>query len=460
MTQEMTPAEHASEAVERDLPWLRGLARRLAGDQGDDLVHETWILTRRTSLPVDESRSRRPWLTQVMRNRLRMQRRSEAARSRREASAPHPAELPGPDAALDERTVVRTLEAMIEALSPETRELIRQRFYLDRNATQIGKALGIPAATVRTRLRRALAGLRSSLDEQHRGRRAWASVFLGAPTSQWTAWGVMSIKKLALTFGSLAALATLTWWVRGHDDPVRPAVVEAQTSRDPSVVPQSASSGLAASDVRRASWESKRARIRAARQTGAPGKARDPAGHDELADDRDSSAHAASLPSVGLQVALAEVVSGCTELLDDRPTGTVELGARYVGAPGVGTVIESIEVLSDSIGMSDFTTCLTESAYMARLGDPDAELEGEFVTRYAFDDGRDTLREFFEAHRELIQKHEAIREHLALPDGVLSDDLATRITQALVQDEELQRALEAWSASQGFNVAKINESDR
>ncbi|GHT95770.1 hypothetical protein FACS1894142_2460 [Spirochaetia bacterium] len=49
-----------------------------------------------------------------------------------------------------------TVAGLLMKLPPELREPVRMKFFERRNATEIGEALKLPAATVRTRIRRAL----------------------------------------------------------------------------------------------------------------------------------------------------------------------------------------------------------------------------------------------------------------------------------------------------------------
>ena len=78
-------------------------------------------------------------------------------------------------AALDERFVALRgpgdgdharaldLRAAVEALPEDLRIIVALRFYVGLDSAEIGAALDLPAATVRTRLRRALALLRERL---------------------------------------------------------------------------------------------------------------------------------------------------------------------------------------------------------------------------------------------------------------------------------------------------------
>jgi DNA-directed RNA polymerase specialized sigma24 family protein len=59
-------------------------------------------------------------------------------------------------------------EAMLSALGaldPETRAIVVLRHLLEYSSNEIGAMLGLPPATVRTRLRRALAELRAVLED-------------------------------------------------------------------------------------------------------------------------------------------------------------------------------------------------------------------------------------------------------------------------------------------------------
>jgi RNA polymerase sigma-70 factor (ECF subfamily) len=49
-----------------------------------------------------------------------------------------------------------TVAGLLLRLPPELREPVRMKFFERMNATEIGEAMNLPAATVRTRIRRAL----------------------------------------------------------------------------------------------------------------------------------------------------------------------------------------------------------------------------------------------------------------------------------------------------------------
>lgn len=55
------------------------------------------------------------------------------------------------------------LRQMVDLLEDDLREVVVLRYYVEMNATEIGAVLGFPPSTIRTRLQRALAHLRTSI---------------------------------------------------------------------------------------------------------------------------------------------------------------------------------------------------------------------------------------------------------------------------------------------------------
>src|SRR5881396_401704 len=111
----------------------------------------------------------RPWLLRIVANEARNRVRSSGRRHRlelrlTEGFRPGDAAL-SPEAvavALDER---KRLLAMVNSLSDEDREVIASRYFLELNGEETAAALGIPEGTVKSRLSRALARLRTRVEE-------------------------------------------------------------------------------------------------------------------------------------------------------------------------------------------------------------------------------------------------------------------------------------------------------
>ncbi|HUJ63620.1 MAG TPA: sigma-70 family RNA polymerase sigma factor, partial [Kofleriaceae bacterium] len=147
-----------------ELDGLRALARSLVhGDaDADDLLQDVAVAT--LEHPPAAEGPARPWLAAVLRNRWRMDRRSDARRRAREqASAP---ELEA-DAEVDPIERARMLQRLADALvaldEPFRATVIRR--YLDgRSAAEIARELGVAAGTVRWRLKTGLERLRGELD--------------------------------------------------------------------------------------------------------------------------------------------------------------------------------------------------------------------------------------------------------------------------------------------------------
>jgi RNA polymerase sigma-70 factor, ECF subfamily len=75
-----------------------------------------------------------------------------------------PLALLGTDPGASDHTGALDLRQAINRLDADLRVVLVLRYYADMDASEIGAALGMPSATVRTRLRRALQVLRERLD--------------------------------------------------------------------------------------------------------------------------------------------------------------------------------------------------------------------------------------------------------------------------------------------------------
>jgi len=111
----------------------------------------------------------RPWLLRIVANEARNRLRSAGRRHRLElrlSEGFRPGDAaPSPEAvavAGDER---RRLLEMVNAMSEDDRLVIASRYFLQLSGEETAAALGIPEGTVKSRLSRALARLKSMVEE-------------------------------------------------------------------------------------------------------------------------------------------------------------------------------------------------------------------------------------------------------------------------------------------------------
>jgi len=142
---------------------LRRYAMSLArdSDRADDLVQETFIRAwaHLELLGQLNHHQRRAWLYQVLKNlfldeqRARQRQRVLVEQLARE---PQITSYPSPDVISQE---------LFELVPERYRELLHQRYVLGMTSKEIGRELGIPAATVRSRLHLAIKWLRAHKSE-------------------------------------------------------------------------------------------------------------------------------------------------------------------------------------------------------------------------------------------------------------------------------------------------------
>jgi RNA polymerase sigma-70 factor (ECF subfamily) len=219
----MSDSSYTSDIVaQREL--LRRLARALLGDDhaAEDVAQDAVLLALQAN--PGALRSPRSWLARVVRRRSARWKRREAQRSEREAKAARPESID--ERSERELTLQQDVLAAVRALEPIYRSAIFLRYFEERTPPQIAAALGLPLATVKTRLQRGLARLREELDRRHGGsRRAWlvplaalgASGSPGAPGLLGIELGLslaLLMKKIALAVAAFLALGLGLWVLR------------------------------------------------------------------------------------------------------------------------------------------------------------------------------------------------------------------------------------------------------
>jgi RNA polymerase sigma-70 factor (ECF subfamily) len=157
--------EAAEEIVRRHWEELHRVAHLIVRDRAaaEDIAQEAMLSAIRALRRFDAKRPLRPWLIAIVTNRSLDWARSRARRPEVALSAAEPASADVGDRPGGERSDLRRA---LEELDPETRAMVVLRYVLDFRAPEIGEALQIPAATVRTRLSRGLQQIRSRLLEE------------------------------------------------------------------------------------------------------------------------------------------------------------------------------------------------------------------------------------------------------------------------------------------------------
>jgi RNA polymerase sigma factor (sigma-70 family) len=175
------PGTPPAEDLLADLQWLQRLAMRLTGSgaDADDLAQDTWtIALRRQRLEGDGLRG---WLVLTARNLWRRRRRDRARRREDQVTPESAAPDPGPDLLLERLELLRTVADLVRALPEPYRATVLMRHFEGRTAAEIASATGVPAGTVRWRLKEGLDRLRAGLDAREPGPdRRWIALLLPA----------------------------------------------------------------------------------------------------------------------------------------------------------------------------------------------------------------------------------------------------------------------------------------
>jgi RNA polymerase sigma-70 factor (ECF subfamily) len=153
------------ELVARHSARLRHLILRLVRSPAtaDDLLQDTWVQVVRKFRQYDPRRPFAPWITRIALNRCRDHHRRERFRRLwRGTSSAEEADvtqrIPDDSPADPEAAVI--VDRALATLSARHREVVVLKFYSGLTHAEIAEVLGIPSATVKTRLHHALKRLR------------------------------------------------------------------------------------------------------------------------------------------------------------------------------------------------------------------------------------------------------------------------------------------------------------
>ena len=236
---------------------LRALAGQLVRDEhvADDVVQDVWLAALRR--PPRHHDSVGGWLATALRNVVRGWRRKERRRAAHEAACAADSADAGSDpfgGNGSREHIARELLRAVEALDPVYRDVVWQRFFEGKPPRAIGASCGVPVATVKSRLQRALGMLRVKFaaGEQERGgtwRRALAAAFglregavaVGTAAAATTGGVLVATWMKGMVVAAVAALAALWCWRQEvasvPGDPARHDVAAAPSMASPAEPP-------------------------------------------------------------------------------------------------------------------------------------------------------------------------------------------------------------------------------
>ena len=146
--------------------WVRRVALAVAREASvaEDLAQDIWLnLLRRKPFSVG---NRGGWLRSALRHRLADLARESRGRRQRERKVARSEDLPSTADLVARASAQRHVVEAVCSLAEPYRTVVLLRYFDDWTPTQIARAHGIPPATVRVRLKRALDQLRERLHEQ------------------------------------------------------------------------------------------------------------------------------------------------------------------------------------------------------------------------------------------------------------------------------------------------------
>lgn len=158
--------------------WLRALARRLLNDPADaeDVAQEALVAA--LEHPPALGRPLAPWLARVAANFARRRRRSDRRRREREDESSAPLPLPSPVELVESLSVQQDVVRAVLALEEPYRSTLLLHYFYELAPAEIAARQGIPAATVRQRLKRGRDSLRERLRQRYGGEGALGAALL------------------------------------------------------------------------------------------------------------------------------------------------------------------------------------------------------------------------------------------------------------------------------------------
>ena len=220
--------------------WLRRLAHHLVHDRAlaDDAAQD--VLVEAIARPPRQEGPERPWLVAVLRNVIRKHLRSARRRLAREEVTPEREAPMTPEELLARHEAQRLLAELVSSLAEPYRTTVLLRYAEDLPPGEIARRHGVPAGTVRWRLKHGLDELRAKLGERHGGEAGWRAALMplaaGTPRPWW----------LGPAAAAAAVAAALLVAGRGDPTPHSPARWADQLPRAASAARSPAATGVPA----------------------------------------------------------------------------------------------------------------------------------------------------------------------------------------------------------------------
>jgi RNA polymerase sigma-70 factor (ECF subfamily) len=148
----------------------------VAGDasEAEDAAQDAFVKAYRALGSFRVGAPFRPWLLRIVANEARNRRRSAGRRLnlavRVAEDRPSSDAAPSVEAAVLARETSEALAAAVAALGEDDRLVISYRYFFELSEAETADALGIPRGTVKSRLSRAIARLRTSFAASGEGR--------------------------------------------------------------------------------------------------------------------------------------------------------------------------------------------------------------------------------------------------------------------------------------------------
>lgn len=214
--------------------WLRALARSLVReDDADDLLQEAWLAALGTRTKA--RRSLRAWFTGLARNAAPGLRRPAALDLERERDV---GELPATDGLVARAELQEHLSACVRRLREPYRSTVLLHYFEGLTLEEVGRRMGVPGSTVRTRLARALAELRGKLGRE---RETWGLLVAfaregaGASLVETTGRVILMGTMLKVGGAALAAVLAFVLWTRLAAPVERESVAREAPAQEPTV---------------------------------------------------------------------------------------------------------------------------------------------------------------------------------------------------------------------------------